>query len=271
MKKTILLALLLFPILLFSITSQDRYFKAKLSSNNKLDSVRFRIRNPMIGDERYSNQRNLEESYITHITARNEHGLLLDISTSSYLREYPIIEYQLRKSDQSKPITYTITDNSGHKKSYAVDFKQNKITKQKVSSLEKPFIDYRKLKSKLWSKLSVEEAISELYGVVKDPIEGRISLTGPEETFCEQRIPVNISSEIDLESVAIFTDKTEKPTLAVFSISEGNIINYKIYIKIYHTCTDYTIYVIGKDRNGQYYKESSKGWIACGDSCGGGG
>lgn len=275
MKQIILFNFLLFPIILLATENPEQYIKTQISSNNNITTVKFLIRHPMIGDERYNNQRHLEENYITHITARNNDKIILDISTSSYLKTNPVLQHKFMGIKKSKILKYIITDNKEHKNEYTIDTNKSrsKATSSKVATSFKKgtIVNYRRLKPKVWEALNIEEAIAELYGMIKNPIKDKINISGPESTYCYENIPIHISSDIDLESLAIFNDKIERPAIAIFSIPNNSIIDFNFGIKMFKTCTDYSIVVIGKDRNGNVYKTSTKGRIACADACGGGG
>jgi len=276
MKLNLLVIFLLFPILIFATDTKYLYMKSKASSDNKVVKVKFGIKSPMLGYEYYGKRRNLEENFISHITAKVENRIVLDMSTGPYLREDPVIKYKFKDVSHSNKIDYIITDNKGYQKEYSFDIKRNnltqiQLTKKMIPSQKDSITDYRKLKPKAWASLTIEEAVTELYGLVKNPIEDKVSLSGPEKNFCDRDIPIHISSDVDLESLAIFTDKIEQPTVAVFSISSISIIDISLSIKMYKSCTDYSVLVIGKDRDGKFYKTSTKGRIACADGCGGGG
>lgn len=255
--------------------------RAKIYSNNKTVEAKFMIKSPMIGQEYYeyySRKHNLQEDFISHITVKYGSKIILDISTSPYVSKNPVIEHKFKDNNLSKSVEYFITDNKGRwsQSSFVIHDNKRHHHSAKTSNRTKTFlpdtiVDYKKLKPKAWGLLSVEKAIFELYGVVKNPIKNKINLSSIQHHYCEQRIPVHIKSDIDLESFAIFSDQIEKPTIAVFSISKDSLIDIKIRVKIYKVCQNHTIIVVAKDRNGNFYKTSSKGQIACGDNCGGGG
>lgn len=275
MKQIILFNFLLFPLLLLATENPEQYIKTKIRTNDNITTIKFLIMHPMIGDERYNNQRDLEENYITHITARNSDKIILDISTSSYLKTNPVLQHKFMGIKQSKILKYIITDNKEHKNEYTIDTNKSRsrTTSSKVptSFTKGTVVNYRRLKPKVWEALNIEEAITELYGIIKNPIKDKINLSGPESTYCDENIPIHISSDIDLESLAIFNDKIEHPAIAIFSIPNNSIIDFNFGIKMFKTCTDYSVVAIGKDRNGNVYKTSTKGRIACADGCGGGG
>jgi len=271
MYRTILLISLCLPLTLSALSSPDRFFKAKVNTNNDVFTIRFYMRHPMVGHEYYGNRVNLKEDYITHITAINEDQVILDISTSPYLRKYPRLQHKFKVKKTSNLIHYLITDNKAETRAYLYDFKKRKITQPKVPSIQKNIIDYRKLKPKVWKASTIKEALHELYGDIENPIKDKITIEEEQDRHCEESIPVHITSDIDLESIAIFNDTIMYPTVAIISVPKDGIIDYELYLQMFTTCTDYTIVIMAKGRDGNFYTTRSKARIACADSCGGGG
>lgn len=267
MKQVIFFNFLLLPILLLATNSQERDIKAKVNFENNINNIKFMIQPPV------SHKRH-EKNDIYHITARYTDKIILDISASNHLNNTLLIKHKLKNINLSNSIKYIITDNQANKQEFLIKTKTSGFQKPKLTkatSIEKPYAaDYRKLKPKVWKAMSVQKAIIELYGDVKEPIPNKIKLLGPETTYCHINIPIHILSDIDLESFAIFNDKTAYPTVAIFSIPTDSIIDFKFKINMKY-CTKYSLVVIGKDRYGNFYKTTTNGQTACADGCGGGG
>ncbi len=277
MKPFIFIFFLIVPALLMASENREQYMKVKTNWDNNITTIKFMIKNSMIGDERYNYQKGLEEDYISHVTAIDidNHKKILDISTSSYMKENLIFQFKLVDVNRSKNIKYIFTDNKTRTKEFFVNTNKRRsrpvVSKDTTSPSKENVINYRKLKSKTFKSEKIDEAIKELYGVVDKPIEGKIKLSKLDTIFCEENIPIHISSDINLESLAVFNSKNKHPAIAVFTISESSIVDFKFSVQMFKTCTDYSIVVIGKDRHGNFYKTSNKGRIACADGCGGGG
>lgn len=273
--KQYLIIILLTPVLLLAATNKELYIKAKIESKDRIVKAKILIKHPMIGYEYYGDRRNPEENFISHITAMDTNKIIFDMSTSSYLRKNPGIEHEFNDMNRSNTIKYIIIDNKGNEQEFSFDIKRNNtitdLSKTTTSLKKDTAIDYKKLKPKVWKALTTKEAVTELYGLIKKPITNKIMLSGPESGYCEENIPIHISSDVDLESFAIFTDAIEHPAIAIFSIPNKSIVNFKLNVKIFKVCTDYSIIVVGKDRDGNIYRTSANGRIACADSCGGGG
>jgi len=105
--------------------------------------------------------------------------------------------------------------------------------------------DYRKTKPDAWKAHTVEDAITKLYGTSVS-IEKGVKLTTPDVAANGGAIPVDIKSDIDAKSVAVFQDVNPESAVAVFTVLEGGIIDYSIKMKMKKSGT-ITIIVEGKD------------------------
>ena len=277
MKVTLLMTLLIFPLLLMATETREQYMKVKIKWDNNITTLKSLVKNPMIGDERWNYQKDFEEDYISHITAIDidNHKKILDISTSSYMKENLIFQFKLTDVNKSKNIKYIFTDNRGHEKVYFINTNKRRsrsfASKKTTLSSKENIINYRQRKSKVFESKEINEAIKELYPDMGKPIKEKIKLSKLDTSFCEENIPIHISSDIDLESLAVFNNQNKHPAIAIFTIRENSIIDFKFSAQMFKTCTDYSIIVVGKDRSGNFYRTSRKGRIACADGCGGGG
>jgi hypothetical protein len=238
--------------------------KAKASSDGTIVKAKFVLKNPMITLEQAKHSK-IEANFISHVTATVENNIVLDISTSPYLSRNPIIKYKFKDLNQSNDINYILTDNKGKQKEHFSEITREynlPREKKQLRYLNTSVVNFRETNPLAWKAKSSQEAIKALYGSVENPIKNKINLIMPEDTDsvesdCGLSIPVKISSNIDLESLAIFIDKIEGSTLAVFSISPFSIIDYELRVKI--GGKQYTLIVIGKDRDGKFYKVTNKG------------
>ncbi len=257
---------LLIPIVIFAQDNAYLDMKAKANSDGTIVKVKFKLNNPMITFYA-AKHHGIEANFISHITATVDNEIVLDMSISSYLPRDPFIKYKFKDINQASSIKYTLTDNKDRKKehSFAIQRKEKiSLEQKKIKHSNSSVIDFRKTNPLAWKATNLNEAIKELYGSVEKPIKGEINLT-VERTECY--FPVEISSKANLESLALFIDtgKLALP-LAVFSISPFSIIDYKILLK--RPVEDYTLVVIGKDRDGKFYKVTKKGHLhSTGDAC----
>lgn len=258
---------LLFLLIPIVICAQDNSYldmKAKANSDGTIVKAKFALKNPMITLEQAKHSK-IEANFISHVTATVENNIVLDISTSPYLSRDPVIKYKFKDLNQSNAINYILTNNKGKQKEHFFEIKREyKLPREKIQlkHLNTSVVNFRKTNPLAWKAKSSEEAIKALYGSVENPIKDKINLIMPEdsnprESDCGLKVPVKISSNIDLESLAIFIDNIGGSTVAVISIPPVSIIDYELRVKI--RGQQYTLIVIGKDREGRFYQETHKG------------
>ncbi|HIC43909.1 MAG TPA: thiosulfate oxidation carrier protein SoxY [Sulfurimonas sp.] len=109
--------------------------------------------------------------------------------------------------------------------------------------------DLRATKPDTWSAHTVDDAIKALYGNIT-PIESGVTVGAPKVASNGGAIPVNVKSDIDAKSVAIFQDANPEAAVIVFEMHEGSILNYDIKMKMGASGT-ITAIVEGKD--GKFY------------------
>ncbi len=120
--------------------------------------------------------------------------------------------------------------------------------------------DWRKEKPDVWKAKKVDEAIKDLYGDIK-PEEKGIKLKTPEVANNGGQIPIGIKSDIEAKTVAVFQDVNPESAVAVFTVPEGQPVDYLIKIKMKKTGT-VTVILEGKD--GKFYKASNHFKVALG-------
>jgi len=260
--------LLLAPTLILAEENRNLIMLGKARSDGEIVKAKGLFKSLMIGPEQ-AIYHNREESYISHITAKVRNKIILDVSTSSALARHPKINYKFKDIGHPKSIEYIITDNKNNNKELSFDIKRKLSSKgleEKVKqSNNYQTIDFKETKPKAWRSKTYKEAVKELYGLIDDPIQDKISVKSPELVVCVY-IDVEISSEEDLESIAIFMPELSQPIIAVFSIPPNSIIDYRIRTKVKYP--KYSYMVIGKGRNGKFYKTVKTGNVAkSSDAC----
>ena len=264
MKQYILF--LLIPVVISAQGNSDLDIKAKANSDGTIVKAKFILKNPMITLEQAKHSK-IEVNFISHVTATVENNIVLDISTSPYLSRNPIIKYKFKDLNQSNDINYILTDNKGKQKEHFSEIKRKhnlSREKKQLRHSNTSVVNFRKTNPLAWTASNSKEAIKELYGLVENPIKNKINLLMPEdsnprESDCGLKVPVKFSSKIDLESLAIFIDNIEGSTVAVISIPPFSIIDYELRVKI--RGEQYTLIIIGKDREGRFYKATHKGHL----------
>jgi len=262
-KNILILFLISTHLTLFAQDNSHLDMKAKANSDGKVVSAKLQLQSPMINFE-VAKRHNAEANFISHLTAVVENQIVLDIdiSKSSFLLPKPVIKYKFKDINQANAIRYIVTNNKGETKEHVFEIKrENKLQedKKQFKDPKTSVINLKETNPLVWEAKNSKEAIKELYGSIEDPITDKINLIMPKSIDCDWAIPVNISSDVDLESLALFIDidTTEASTLAIFSISPFSIVDYKLLIHM--RGKEYTLTAIGKDRNGNFYKVTNKG------------
>jgi sulfur-oxidizing protein SoxY len=105
--------------------------------------------------------------------------------------------------------------------------------------------DFRASKPDVWTSHTVDDAIMKMYGTTKTIEEG-VKLVAPDVASNGGAIPVDVKSDIDAKTVAIFQDANPESAVAVYTITEGAVIDYSIKMKMKKSGT-ITVIVEGKD------------------------
>ncbi len=114
--------------------------------------------------------------------------------------------------------------------------------------------DYRKTKPTVWTATKVDEAIVALYGTSKSIASG-VTLDLPEVATNGASVPIHVSSELSAKSVAVFQDTNPEAAVAVFTIHENSIIDYKFNVKLRSDGTPITITAIVEGTDGKLYSD----------------
>ena len=112
--------------------------------------------------------------------------------------------------------------------------------------------DFRTTKPTVWTAHSVDDAIVAMYGT-KTTIQSGITITTPDVATNGAAVPINIKSDIDAVTVAVFQDANPESTVVVFTIHENSIIDYNLNVKLRSDGTPITITAIAEGRDGKLY------------------
>jgi len=121
-------------------------------------------------------------------------------------------------------------------------------------------LDFRKEKPNVWTAHDVPTGIKELYGDIKPEATG-VTLKTPKVANNGGAIPVSIKSDIEAKTVAVFQDVNPESAVAVFTVPEGQPVNYSIKIKMKKSGA-ITVIVEGKD--GKFYSAKKELQVALG-------
>jgi len=264
--KQILLFLFI-PIILFSQQNLSFDMKAKAKSDGKVVSAKLRLQSPMINFE-VAKKYNREVNFISHLTAIVENDIVLDIdmSKSQFIHPKPVIKYKFKDVHQADEIRYILTNNNGEVKEHLFKIKRDVKSQENKKTFKGSLTsdsNFKKTELLYLEANNSQEAIMELYGLIEKPIMNKINLIMPKRIDCAWSIPMTISTDVDLESLALFIDvetyanTIQGSPLAIFSISPISIIDYTFNITMWGK--KYTLTVIGKGRDGRFYKVINRG------------
>ena len=112
--------------------------------------------------------------------------------------------------------------------------------------------DFRKTRPTVWTAHSVDDAVMAMYGT-KATIQSGVTITTPDIAHKGDNVPVNVQSDINAKSVAIFQDANPESTVAVFTVHENSIIDYDLRIKLKSDGSPITITSIIEGKDGKLY------------------
>jgi len=278
----LLLIFLLF-ISLEAIAKDNRWMNAKSKMSDETTLTKAIFKSPQENNEyqqiKYSDpcgvgirtitvEGNLSR-YITHVTARVNDYTVLDMYTGPSMSKHPIIKFLYKNIKDADTIKFSALDNKGLQRKAAFPIKKPESVAAKFVSPPLPQKKAAAINMEAFKADSVPMAIKTLYPQFKNPVEGKIEIGLPGVASNTDIIPVSVSSNIDLESIAVLSENTQTPVIAVFSNHFG-VIDYTFKIRVYPTglSGQFTITVIGRGRDGMFYKAVKSAQYAFGDCCG---
>jgi len=123
--------------------------------------------------------------------------------------------------------------------------------------------DFRVTKPTVWTAHTVDDAVMAMYGT-KATIESGITIKMPDEAANGAAVPINIKSDIDTNSIAIFQNANPESAVAAFTVHENSIIDYDLQIKLKSVGTPITVTVVAEGKDGKLYSENKTITVALG-------
>ena len=194
-----------------------------------------------------------EQNFVSHITVKAKNKIIYDISTGKYLGKNPSFRFKFKNTMQSKTIQVTVTNILGEIETESMEIKNYRaIALSNIQQHELKIIDYITNKPNVWTAKTLNKAIIELFDS-NQTIEGDFKIKTPRTLTWLGSVPINIMSNLELESIAIFIDSTPVSTISIFNIPKNAIIDYSIKVKMKEVGK---IVVVGKGINGKLYKST---------------
>ena len=193
--------------------------------------------------------------FITQITAEVNKKIVFHMLSGPALSASPILKFTYLYPETGDMIKVTAKDNKGHILQHSRKIKKSIHAKNSlISQRSRNATNYKSTKPKAWTENTVEGAIVELYGKT-DFIDSGIKLTAPKCQYGHQ-VPIYITSDLALRSIAVFQSSTSYPTVAMITVYENQPINYYLRVNIISNGPEDTqmITVIGEDKEGKLYR-----------------
>ena len=112
--------------------------------------------------------------------------------------------------------------------------------------------DFRKAKPTVWTAHTVEDGITAMYGTAATTESG-ISIKMPDVAANGGAVPINIKSDLDIKSIAIFQNANPESAVAAFTVHENSIVDYDLQIKLKSDGTPITVTVVAEGKDGKLY------------------
>lgn len=248
-------------VILLLITIELYAIKINAKQNGDIVTVKAMIINEMLTFEQAVNK-GVEQTFVTHITARVGGRIVYDLSMDADIAKNPIVKFKYKYTGQNDTIKLIVTDNKGHQTQLSapiVNSAYNRASSRSLSTYPAA-TDYRKSLPQVWKSTSVEEAVNALYGP-GEAISGKINITTTNMAATRDFIPLTVQSDVDMESLALFLTGNDKPALAVFKIGENEIVDYSLKMKSKRGCSIQVV-AIAKARDGKLYKDVRNLYVA---------
>ena len=126
-------------------------------------------------------------------------------------------------------------------------------------------VNFRETKPKAWEAEKSVDAIKEMFGDAKLNPTDKIKMVAPKLAENGGSIPITLKSDLDIETLAFFQDANPRSATVVFTVPEGQKVNYSFRIKMRQTAY---VTVVAKTRDGKLHTLNKEIDVSIG-GCGG--
>ncbi len=126
-------------------------------------------------------------------------------------------------------------------------------------------VNFRETKAKAWEIEKSADAIKEMFGAGELKKTDKIKFTAPKLAENGGSIPISLSTDLDIETIALFQDANPRAATVVFSVPEGQKVDYSFRIKMRQTAV---VTIVAKAKDGTLYTLSKEIDVSIG-GCGG--
>ena len=126
-------------------------------------------------------------------------------------------------------------------------------------------VNFRETKPKAWEIEKSADAIKEMFGAGELKTTDKIKFTAPKLAENGGSIPISLSTDLDIETIALFQDANPRAATVVFSVPEGQKVDYSFRIKMRQTAV---VTIVVKAKDGTLYTLAKEIDVSIG-GCGG--
>ncbi len=126
-------------------------------------------------------------------------------------------------------------------------------------------VNFRETKAKAWEIEKSADAIKEMFGAGELKTTDKIKFTAPKLAENGGSIPISLSTDLDIETIALFQDANPRAATVVFSVPEGQKVDYSFRIKMRQTAV---VTIVAKAKDGTLYTLAKEIDVSIG-GCGG--
>ncbi len=126
-------------------------------------------------------------------------------------------------------------------------------------------VNFRETKASAWEAEKSTEAIKAMFGDGKLNPTDKIKMIAPKLAENGGSIPITLKSDMDIETIAFFQDANPRSATVVFSVPEGQKVNYSFRIKMRQTAY---VTVVAKTKDGKLHTLTKEIDVSIG-GCGG--
>ena len=126
-------------------------------------------------------------------------------------------------------------------------------------------VNFREAKASAWESEKSVDAIKKMFGEGKLHTTDKIRMTAPSLAQSPSSISVRLKSKMDIETIAFFQDANPRSSTVVFSVPDGQNVDYTFRIKMRQSAF---VTVVAKTRDGKLHTLKREIEVN-GDGCGG--
>ena len=126
-------------------------------------------------------------------------------------------------------------------------------------------VNFRETKPKAWEAEKSAYAIKAMFGDGALTPTDKIKMVAPKLAENGGSIPISLKSDLDIETLAFFQDANPRSATVVFTVPEGQKVNYSFRIKMRQTAY---VTVVAKTKDGKLHTLTKEIDVSIG-GCGG--